>query len=147
MATLDFIHVGITVKDLDVTRRFYEKLGFTVSKEPFATTWEGYWKAKNFFYKLPEGTNGKILFMASPSGAKVEFFWFDQLVDGEYDVWNRPGIHHIALSTDDIKSVVEALRAEGVEFELGPVKGTTQEFVFLRDPDGNMIEIGQPYDL
>jgi catechol 2,3-dioxygenase-like lactoylglutathione lyase family enzyme len=146
MATLDYVHVGITVRDLEATRRFYEKLGFTVCKEPFDTTWEGYWKAKNSFYKLPEGTNGRILFMISPSGAKAEFFWFDHLEEGEYAVWNRPGIHHIALTTDDIASIVEKLKAEGVEFELGPVKGTTQEFVFFRDPDGNMIEIGQPYE-
>ena len=32
MAKLELIHVGISVKDFDVTRKFYEKLGMTPYK-------------------------------------------------------------------------------------------------------------------
>ncbi|MGI6161841.1 MAG: VOC family protein [Christensenellales bacterium] len=141
---LDFIHVGITVKDLDVTRRFYEKLGFTAA-EPFATSWEEYWQAKNSFYQLPEGTNGEILFMQSAGGAKLEFFWFDKLEECQSTVWNRIGIHHLALTTDDLDAVVKSLTDDGIEFEIGPVAGKTQTFLFFKDPDGNLIEIGEPY--
>ncbi|MBQ9942180.1 MAG: VOC family protein [Christensenellaceae bacterium] len=146
MAKLELIHVGISVKDFDVTRKFYEKLGFKESKEPFPTTWEGYWKEKNFFYNLPEGTNGRIFFMDSENGIKLEFFEYTTMQDAGRAVWNNIGIHHIALKTDDIATVVENLKAEGIEFAIGPVNGTTQTFLFLRDPDGNLIEIGQPYE-
>ena len=146
MAKLDFIHVGISVKDFDVTKSFYEKLGFKLSKEPFDTTWDGYWSNKNFFYKLPEGTNGRIFFMESENGVKLEFFEFSTMENAGKAIWNHVGIHHIALTTDDINAVADSLRAAGIKFELGPIKGTTQNFMFLCDPDGNFIEIGQPYN-
>lgn len=145
MAKLEFVHVGMSVRDFEASKKFYELLGFKTSKEPFDTTWEGYWKEKNFFYNLPEGTNGRIFFMDSENGVRLEFFDYSTMEDGGPTIWNNIGIHHIALTTDNIAEVAAKLKDAGIEFGIGPVKGTTQEFMFVRDPDGNLVEIGQPY--
>lgn len=144
-ANLNFAHVGISVRDFDVTRRFYEKLGFNVCTEPYETTWDDYWKEKNAFYKLPENTCGRIFFMRSPNGMEIEFFEFSTMKNAGFAEWNSLGIHHIALKTDDINAVVDLLKKNGIAAELGPVAGTYHFFLFIRDPDGNLIEIAQSF--
>lgn len=142
---LDFSHVGICVKDFEVTKKFYEKLGFKVCVEPYETTWEDYWKGKNAFYKLPEGTCGRIFFMQSSNGVKLEFFEFNTIGDSSPSLLNDLGIHHIALKTSDINAVATFLKSHGIKIELGPVPGKTQTFLFFKDPDGTLIEVGQSY--
>lgn len=58
-----------------------------------------------------------------------------------------PGSADFCLITDSpIEEVINAIQIKGVQIELGPVKrtGATGEIVsiYLRDPDGNLIEIG-----
>lgn len=57
------------------------------------------------------------------------------------------GSTHMAFTVDDLASTVAELKAQGVPFVSDPVTFTLTEgsvtVVFLRDPDGNHIELEQ----
>jgi catechol 2,3-dioxygenase-like lactoylglutathione lyase family enzyme len=53
--------------------------------------------------------------------------------------WNR-----LVIQTDDIASVVEALRARGTRFRNEPLTGPGGTQVVVEDPSGNPIEVFQP---
>jgi len=62
-----------------------------------------------------------------------------------------PGTQDICLITSTpIKEVIEQLRHAGVEIVEGPVPRTgavgNMESVYLRDPDGNLIEVARCID-
>lgn len=144
MINLQMVHVGMTVADLERSATFYESLGFA-RETPIALTWADFWAPKNHFYHLPEGTNGTVLYMNGPEGMSIELFQFEGALPAECPVWNRPGIHHIAMRTTDLDALYNDLVARGCDIGLEPVKGKKQAFLFLRDPDGNLVEIAQPY--
>jgi catechol 2,3-dioxygenase-like lactoylglutathione lyase family enzyme len=65
-----------------------------------------------------------------------------ELPDGLQPVpggWNR--LHFIV---DDIEAEVERLRAEGVGFRSGVIKGPGGRQIVLDDPSGNPVELFQP---
>lgn len=55
---------------------------------------------------------------------------------------------HIAIEYDDIYKASDDIRAAGgiISREPGPVKGTTTEIAFVKDPDGYAIELIQKKD-
>ena len=56
-----------------------------------------------------------------------------------------PGITHIALSCPDIAAAARAIEAAGFTVKDGPIKFPHgSQAIFLRDPDGVVIELNQP---
>jgi catechol 2,3-dioxygenase-like lactoylglutathione lyase family enzyme len=56
-----------------------------------------------------------------------------------------PGITHVALSCPDIEAAGRALKAAGYVIKDGPVRFPTgAQAIFVRDPDGVVIELNQP---
>lgn len=53
------------------------------------------------------------------------------------------GFDHLALHVDDVDAAFAALRAAGVVFESEPRNFQELRIAFLRDPDGNLIELVQ----
>jgi lactoylglutathione lyase len=122
-------HVGLRVRDLDVTRAFYEKLGFEFIVGPIG----------------PE----PVAIMEHPSGININF-----ILNASSDASDRnvlmdvaekhTGFTHIALEITDLDAVQRQLSDHGftitetVELPNGPV------FFFIRDPDGNVIEFHKP---
>ena len=49
---------------------------------------------------------------------------------------------HVAFEVADMDATIEALNEAGVEIESGPgTRADGQQAIFVRDPDGNRIEI------
>ena len=122
-------HVGLRVRDLDITRRFYEQLGFDfivgpVGPEPVA------------IMEHPSGVNINFILNASDE-ASAENLLMDVPV-------KHTGYTHIALEITDDQAVLAQLGdlnipiTEQVEMPNGGV------FFFVRDPDGNVIEFHRP---
>lgn len=121
-------HVGLRVRDLDVSRPFYEQLGFEFLGGPMG----------------PE----PVAIMEHPSGVNINFI-LNAAADAPRgnvlmdEPVKLPGYTHIALEIDD----ADAVRARLAELEM-PITETVEfggaMFFFIRDPDGNVIEFHRP---
>ncbi len=119
-------HVGIRVHDLDRSRRFYASLGFEfvigpIGPEPVAIV------------KHPNGIEINFILNARESLAP------NVLMDVPE---KHAGITHVALSVSDLDQAIAALAAASIPLSGGPIDFPTgHRAVFVRDPDGNVIEL------
>ncbi len=122
-------HVGLRVCDLDITRTFYEKLGF-------------------IFIIGPVGPE-PVAIMEHPSGVNINFILNasnEEKINMLMDIpAKHTGYTHIALEVTDINSVQATLEELHITITEGPiVLPDGAMFIFIRDPDDNVIEFHQP---
>ena len=122
-------HVGLRVTNLEVTRSFYEKLGFEFIVGPVG----------------PE----PVAIMEHPSGVNINFILNSNDSTTHHVLMDVPDKHtgytHIALEVGDLGATQTALESIGLTIPEGPV--VTPEgasFIFVRDPDANVIEFHKP---
>ena len=122
-------HVGIRVRDLAATRAFYEKLGFEFLGGPFGPE-------PVAIMEHPTGINLNLILNAAGDGAPVNVL---------QDVPEKhAGITHIALEISDRAAVEEHLEREGIAITETVELPDGTVFFFVRDPDGNVIELHRP---
>ncbi len=124
-------HVGLRVSNLEVTREFYEKLGFEFIVGPVG----------------PE----PVAIMEHPSGVNINFILNasdDVTLNLLMDVPDKhTGYTHVALEVSDLKSVQQNLESINYTITEGPVVTPDgASFIFIRDPDDNVIEFHKPAD-
>ena len=120
-----FAHVGIRVHELAPAQAFYEWIGFEFVLGPVG----------------PE----PVAIMAHPSGAVINLV-LNAAPESQTNVLmdvpvKHPGYTHIALYVDDVTRMVAHLESGGYPITEGPVTfpdGTCA--IFVRDPDGNVVE-------
>jgi len=122
-------HIGLRITNLEKSRTFYEKLGFVFIAGPIG----------------PE----PVAIMEHPSGININFILnaddketLNVLMDVED---KHTGYTHVALEITDLVSVQKQLAAFGYPITEGPI--TTPDgakFIFIRDPDSNVIEFHLP---
>lgn len=123
-------YVGIRVTDLERSLRFYtELMGLKEEKrgKPHPELNAGTW----------------VLLKDEKSGQRLELNWYPQ--DSRYNVPYIPGegLDHIGFEVDDVEETFQMLVEGGAEpTDLTPDK-TYGWITFLKDPDGNWIEIFQ----
>lgn len=121
-------HVGIRVFDLDRSRTFYEKLGFEfvigpIGPEPVA------------ILHHPGGVEINLILNGDAETAP------NILMDGDA---KHAGYTHAALSVSDLDATCLMLDTAGAALSGGPIDFPTgARAVFVRDPDGNVIELNQ----
>jgi len=118
-------HIGIRVKDLAVTRDFYEKIGFEFIAGPVG----------------PE----PVAIMTHPSGVLLNF-----ILNGDdetpknllMDVPEKhAGYTHMALAVNNLEDVMATLKKLDIPLSGGPIDtGMGSTLIFIRDPDLNVIE-------
>ena len=106
---------------------------------------DGFFDEKPMLYKLEKGNGSRIAMIESPDGTVMELFQFDSMTPFVEPKWNTPGYHHICLEVDNILEKCAAMKADGVEFYFDPDymgdPADNRYWTFLKDPDGNMIEL------
>lgn len=116
---MDVRHTAIEVVDLDAMRDFYEGLlGLDRSRE-FKT------KDTHNYYVVGSGT------------AEIQFRVVDEKA-------TPAGIHHIAVTTDDVDTTVDEAVAEwdsDVEMEPRTLDRVNQRIAFITDPEGYTVEL------
>jgi lactoylglutathione lyase len=122
-------HLGIRVRELERSRTFYALLGFELSGGPFGSE--------------------PVAILSHPSGIEINLILNansgrDHNVLME-EATKHPGYTHVALACSDIALAQAELERAGVRLSGGPITFPTgHSAIFLRDPDGNVIELNQP---
>jgi catechol 2,3-dioxygenase-like lactoylglutathione lyase family enzyme len=125
---LAYDHVGIRITDRDVARAFYQKLGFVETE-----------------YMTNEQGNE----MEAASGVRINL-----IMNGAKRPQNKnilidepikyPGMTHPAFIVEDIQQLKTWLEANKIEVTEGPRPiGRRRITLFIRDPDGNVLEFNQ----
>jgi len=116
-------HLAVPVKNLEESKRFYEKLGFEVFNQ-----WE---KPKQ---KL------KALWMQDKSGYKIELiyhptnkdFCFPRIIE----------VLHLGIAVTNLEEKIRELQKDKIEIVVPVTKGVTvKKFAFVKDPNGFSIEL------
>jgi catechol 2,3-dioxygenase-like lactoylglutathione lyase family enzyme len=142
----DLHHVGITVRDLDASLSWYEKI-FGVQPEFIA---DGSGPDLSRAVGVPDA---KLRFAMLRFGSSVvELLCYDNERQESFDRSNADvGSAHVCIHVPDLQSAYEDLRGKGIEFlapplliEDGPLEGCS--FVYFTDPDGVTLELFQTPD-
>lgn len=124
-------HVGIRVSDRDASRSFYEKLG---------------WREE---IDLPEHTANELV---NDAGVYINLiFNAVRRPEGRNVLQDEPlkypGVTHAAFVVDDMDELVAMLNREGIRITEGPVVyGGRRKVIFIRDPDGTVLEFNELLD-
>jgi catechol 2,3-dioxygenase-like lactoylglutathione lyase family enzyme len=123
-----FDHIGIRVTDRDIAKAFYEKLGFVETD----------------YFQADQANE-----METDSGVRINL-----IMNGAKRPQNKnilldepikyPGITHLALVVDDLDQLQAWLRSNKIAITEGPVQLSPRRItLFIRDPDGNVLEFNQ----
>lgn len=121
-------HVGIRVSDRARAQRFYERLGFVESAV------------------FPDHEANEML---SPGGVRINLIFNATRRPGARNVLldepvKLPGVTHPAFVVDDLAALEGWLNREGIRITEGPHRiGPRRIALFIRDPDGNVLEFNQ----
>jgi len=114
--------ISLSVKDLQKSKDFYEKLGFSQM-----------------------GGNMEHNYVILKNGDHI-IGLFQAMFDGNMLTFN-PGWDQNARnleSFDDVRDIQKRLKKQGIELEKEADESTSgPEHIYLKDPDGNMILIDQ----
>jgi lactoylglutathione lyase len=115
-------HVAFAVRDIEKSLNFYEKiLGF-----------------KRVFHLERDG-NIWFVFLKIAEEQYLEIF-----LDNDISHLENKSYRHFCINTNDIFKDVEEIKNKGWNIDIEPFLGIDGNYqAFLRDPDGNVIELMQ----
>jgi lactoylglutathione lyase len=122
----EYLHTMLRITDPEKSRKFYEALGFTFSRDMDIVR-NGETEATNYFYSMGDSEN-------------VLELTFNH--DGRsYDLGDAYG--HIAVGVDDLAQTLGDLAGQGIEPEREPyrVREGGSLICFVRDPDQYRVEL------
>lgn len=131
-------HVGIVVRDLQESISFYrDTLGFEVMVE-FTITGSGFATAIGI-----DDVTGQFAHLDGGT-TRIELIQYDSADTGdEMKPLTEPGAKHIAFTVADIETMYDNLPEETSCVSPPQQIETGTTVLFLRDPDGNFLEIVQ----
>jgi len=119
------LHTWLNVSDLDRSIKFYtEHIGLRfVSRREITQN------------------NAEIAFLEDEAGGAIELtHWRDKktLIEGD-------NFDHLAFGVDDVEGAVKKLKENGVTIAMEPFspQGSSSKIAFLKDLDGNWLELVQ----
>lgn len=119
----DFGHTAFSAYDIDRTLKFYALLGIHEA------------------FRLDDDNGSLVLVYLHIAGDRfIEVFANGPAPDPE----TKRGFRHMCLLTDDLFDLVTHLREAAVPIDREPTVGRTHNWqAWIRDPDGNAIELMQ----
>ncbi|MFQ6133470.1 MAG: VOC family protein [Armatimonadota bacterium] len=139
-------HVNLVARDWEGLAEFYERvLGFTLL--PPVRRLRGRWLERATGVPGAEIEGVHLRFPGSGAdGPTLEVFGYRPSAERPATAVNRPGFAHIALAVDDVQAARDAVVAAGGstvgELASADIPGAgTVTFVYVTDPEGNVIEL------
>jgi lactoylglutathione lyase len=122
----EYLHTMLRITDPEKSRKFYEALGFTFSRDMDIVR-NGEKEATNYFYSM--GDHENVLELTYNHDGRT------------YDLGDAYG--HIAVGVDDLGQTLEQLGGQGIEPEREPyrVREGGSLICFVRDPDQYRVEL------
>jgi len=122
----EYLHTMLRITDPDKSRKFYEALGFTFSRDMDIVR-NGELEATNYFYSM--GANENVLELTFNHDGRT------------YELGDAYG--HIAVGVDDLGETLQQLAGQGIEPEREPyrVREGGSLICFVRDPDQYRVEL------
>ena len=149
MAVRAVSHVAIGVREMERSLRFYrDALGLrvkldTIEELPAFGGAEAR-KRRAAYLGWSEGSHESFVVLDQPLGAEPQ---------GEPARLFQTGVHHFSFWVDEIEAIVARVRAAGFEVLFDPGAADTVAYgeppggkvlsTFLRDPDGNYVQLDQ----
>ena len=127
-------HVGLRVRDIDASKRFYEALGFTEANR----------------LTIPDKVTAGLLPLTPPIGFEAAYlvndgFVLQLLTFSGYPAPDEPertmvgaGLTHLSIAVDDMTAALAAVKAAGGTIIADPGGGFA---TMARDPEGQLIEL------
>lgn len=127
-------HIGLRVRDLEVSKRFFEALGFAEARR----------------LTIPDEVAGGLLPLAPPIGFEAVYLSNDGFVLQLLTFSGHPapeepertmvgaGLTHISIAVDDIAEMQAAVRSAGGTVIADPGGGFA---CMVRAPEGQLIEL------
>src|SRR5829696_4584463 len=135
-------HIGLVVEDVAETVRFLELLGFDCSaRAEFSGEWIGQIigledvTVEVVMARTPDGSDVfEVVRFRSPSARAQE---------AAPDA-NRPGLRHVLFQADDVRAVVDRVRAAGWD-TIGEIVDYESTFLlcYVRGPEGLIVELAE----
>ncbi len=119
------LHTCLNVVDMDRSIGFYtEQLGLKLTSR-----------------REVKQNNAEIAFLKDENDSAIELtHWRDKKTLTEGDNFD-----HIAFAVDDVAAEIERLKGRGVAIAMEPfsLQGSSTKIAFIKDPDGNWLELIQ----
>ncbi|WP_124055080.1 VOC family protein [Arcanobacterium ihumii] len=132
-------HCGVTVSDFESAVKWYNKMfGFHLVNELHI---DGDAADKLACLYGQKGMTVRLGFLGTQSNAMLEIFEFKPKELGQSTHWNQAGYSHAAVGVSNVPAVKRTLEAKGVEFVTGVQFTDGAHWAFMKDPDGNLVEI------
>ena len=122
----EYLHTMLRITDPEKSRKFYEALGFTFSRDMDIVR-NGEREATNYFFSLGDDEN--VLELTFNHDGRT------------YELGDAYG--HIAIAVDDLEQALGELKQQGIDAEREPyrVREGGSLICFVRDPDGYRVEL------
>ncbi|MFC5369491.1 VOC family protein [Arcanobacterium bovis] len=132
-------HVGVTVSDFEAAVKWYNDMfDFHLVNE---LRIEGETANKLASLYGTTGLSIRLGFLGTNSNAMLEIFEFTPKIEGQATNWQKNGYSHAAISVSNVAAWKRKLEARGVEFVTGVQYNNGTHWAFMKDPDGNLIEL------
>lgn len=135
--TIQFVNVGIAVRDLDETIAFFTDLGLTVLGRD---TVSGEWAETAVGL---DGNHANIAMLQTPDGSgTIELFEYinPEAIETSPTMPNEIGMHRVAFSVDDIDEALAIAAKHGCH----PLRGVANyqdvyKLTYVRGPSGIIV--------
>ena len=142
---MEYVHTNLVARDWRKLAGFYIKV-FNCTPLPPERDLKGEWLDKAVNLKDTHIRGVHLQLPGYVDGPTLEVFQYSQKEVAEKSYPNTPGLGHLAFRVQDVEETAEKIIGMGGSWvgELTTVeipKVGTLVFAYMRDPEGNIIEI------